>query len=63
VLVPGAGHGTRYRFRLDGGEELADPASRHQPDGVFGPSAVVDPGRFAWTDASWSGVPLRETVL
>ena len=38
----GVGHGDRYRIRLDGGEALADPASGWQPDGVFGPSAVVD---------------------
>ncbi|HVS61950.1 MAG TPA: malto-oligosyltrehalose trehalohydrolase [Thermoanaerobaculia bacterium] len=33
----------RYRFRLDGGELLADPASRSQPDDVFGPSQVFVP--------------------
>jgi maltooligosyltrehalose trehalohydrolase len=41
--IEGAGPGTRYRYRLDpekGGEALADPASRWQPEGVFGPSAV-----------------------
>ena len=42
-VVDGVGHGDRYRFRLDGGEPLADPASGWQPDGVHGPSAVVDP--------------------
>lgn len=51
TTVAGAGHGTRYRFRITDGsgvvQELADPASRHQPEGVFGPSAVVDPERLA----------------
>ena len=42
--------GTRYRYRLDGRDELPDPASRWQPDGVHGPSAVVDPTAFPWTD-------------
>ena len=42
-VVDGVGHGDRYRIRLDGGEPLADPASGWQPDGVHGPSAVVDP--------------------
>lgn len=42
------GAGDRYRYRLDGGSPLPDPASRHQPDGVHGPSSVVDPGRYAW---------------
>ena len=59
----GVGHGDRYRIRLDGGEPLADPASGWQPDGVFGPSAVVDPARFIWHDDGWPGVPLADTVL
>ncbi|MGH9270046.1 MAG: malto-oligosyltrehalose trehalohydrolase, partial [Ilumatobacteraceae bacterium] len=53
----------RYRFRLDGEEALADPASGWQPDGVHGPSAVVDPARFHWTDEAWQGVALSNTVL
>ena len=61
--VNGIGDGARYRFRLDGGEPLADPASRHQPDGVHGPSAVVDTSAFAWTDGGWRGVSLADTVL
>ena len=60
--VAGIGHGARYRFRLDGGDALADPASRWQPDGVHGPSAVVDPTRFRWTDHDWSGVELADAV-
>jgi maltooligosyltrehalose trehalohydrolase len=62
-LVDGVDHGDRYRIRLDGGDELADPASRHQPDGVHGPSAVVDPGMFEWTDGSWTGVALDDLIL
>jgi maltooligosyltrehalose trehalohydrolase len=62
-LVEGVGHGARYRFRLDGGEALPDPASRWQPEGPHGPSAVVDPGRYRWRDAGWRGVPRRGQVL
>jgi maltooligosyltrehalose trehalohydrolase len=48
---------TRYRFRLDRGKELfPDPASRFQPDGPHGPSEVVDPSVFRWTDDGWQGV-------
>ncbi len=48
------GAGTLYKFRLDGraDETFPDPASRYQPYGVHGPSAVVDP-TFPWTDGSW----------
>jgi maltooligosyltrehalose trehalohydrolase len=62
-FVPGVGHGDRYRFRLDDGEPLADPASGWQPDGVFGPSAVVDAASWAWTDEGWSPAALEDAVL
>ena len=45
-LLPGA----RYQYRLDGERYRPDPVSRWQPQGVHGPSVVVDPTRFAWTD-------------
>jgi maltooligosyltrehalose trehalohydrolase len=54
--------GSRYFVRLDG-EELPDPASRSQPEGVHGPSAVVDARSFRWTDGGWRGVALSELVL
>src|SRR5687767_5590126 len=60
-LVPKAGAGTMYRFRLDE-DECADPASRFQPEGPSGPSQVVDPMTFRWTDAAWKGVTLPGQV-
>jgi maltooligosyltrehalose trehalohydrolase len=62
-VAGGVAHGDRYRVRLDGGEPLPDPASRHQPDGVHGPSAVVDPRRFLWTDDDWTGIALDDAIL
>ncbi|MBX0329739.1 malto-oligosyltrehalose trehalohydrolase [Oscillochloris sp. ZM17-4] len=62
ATIDDAPPGARYRYRLDGGDEWPDPASRHQPEGVHGPSAVVDP-QFAWSDAGWPGVPLRDYVI
>jgi maltooligosyltrehalose trehalohydrolase len=47
--------GTRYRYRIDGAGPFPDPASRFQPEGVHGPSEVIDSGAFAWTDDGWSG--------
>jgi len=58
-----AGPGTRYRIRLDGDSLYADPASRYQPEGPHGPSEVVDPRQFAWTDDGWRGVSLEGQVL
>lgn len=61
--VSEADHGTRYAFALDGGPARPDPRSPHQPDGVDGWSAVVDHGRFQWTDGAWRGLPLKGAVL
>jgi maltooligosyltrehalose trehalohydrolase len=55
--------GPDYSFRLDGGDLLADPRSPWQPAGARGPSRVYDPAAFAWTDASWRGVPLAGSVI
>jgi maltooligosyltrehalose trehalohydrolase len=54
--------GDDYWFVLDG-RRHPDPMSRHQPRGLRGPSRVVDPAGFAWSDGDWAGVPLRDTVL
>jgi maltooligosyltrehalose trehalohydrolase len=56
--------GTRYCYRLDSEKQLyPDPGSRFQPEGPHGPSEVVDPSTFAWTDEGWPGVPLRGRVI
>ena len=62
-IVDGVGVGDRYRFVLGGDRELPDPASRRQPDGVHGPSAVDDPESFPWTDTAWTGRRLRDVVV
>jgi maltooligosyltrehalose trehalohydrolase len=60
--VEGIAPGSRYFYRLPSGEEFPDPASRHQPDGVHGPSEVVNP-RFDWTDGEWFGPPIETYVI
>jgi maltooligosyltrehalose trehalohydrolase len=55
--------GSTYRFRLDGGGQFPDPASRFQPEGPHGPSQVVDPAAFRWRDAGWDGLPLEGQVI
>ena len=63
-LVRHAQAGLLYRYRLvPGGDLLPDPASRFQPDGPFGPSQVVDPAAFAWTDAAWRGIEPHRHVF
>jgi maltooligosyltrehalose trehalohydrolase len=54
--------GTRYRYRA-GDLLVPDPASRHQPNDVHGPSEVIDPRSYEWRDEGWRGRPWEETVL
>ena len=55
--------GSRYRYRIDGETLVPDPASRRNPQGVHGPSEVVDPEAFDWTDRDWRARPWRESVI
>ena len=54
--------GEDYVLALDG-EERPDPSSRWQPEGIRGPSRVLDASAFAWTDAGFEAPELRDTVL
>jgi maltooligosyltrehalose trehalohydrolase len=55
--------GDEYLLAVDGAETYPDPCSRSQPYGVRGPSQVVDPAAFEWTDSGWRGVSLDELVV
>ncbi len=63
VIAPKVSPDARYFYRLDGSQELPDPASRSQPEGVHGPSQVVDLGAFQWTDHGWKGAPLERSIF
>jgi maltooligosyltrehalose trehalohydrolase len=56
-------HGVDYRFSLDGGEALPSPRSRWQPLGIDGPSRILDPGSFVWTDEAFRAPPLASAVV
>lgn len=60
---PGLAAGTRYGFRIDGRAPVPDPASRANPEDALGPSALVDPAAFAWTDGAWRGRPWEEAAI
>jgi maltooligosyltrehalose trehalohydrolase len=62
-LVEEAEDSSLYRYRLESGELCPDPASRFQPKGPDGPSQVVDPAKFRWTDDCWPGSSLKGQVL
>jgi maltooligosyltrehalose trehalohydrolase len=63
VSVPAAQPGDTYSFLFDDGRLRPDPVSRSQPYGVHGPSQVVDPGSFVWSDQDWKGIALSDYIL
>lgn len=62
VKVEGVSAGDRYLYQLKPQTERADPASRFQPEGVHGPSQVVD-SRFRWDEKGWSGLPFKDYII
>ena len=63
VTLEGLAEGARYKYRLDATRYGPDPASRFQPEGVHGPSVVVDPARFVWTDQEFCRSRARRARL
>ena len=62
AVLEGVEPGSLYLYRLDEGLERPDPASGSQPQGVHGPSEVVDP-TFPWQDHGWDGLPLDAYII
>jgi maltooligosyltrehalose trehalohydrolase len=60
--APGVEAGADY-FYVVNGNDRPDPVSRWQPAGVHGPSRVVEPEAFGWTDEGWRGPALRDYVV
>jgi maltooligosyltrehalose trehalohydrolase len=68
AVIPDAAPGDTYCFVFDDGRTRPDPVSRSQPHGVHGPSQIVDPGAFAWSDQDWSdqdwkGIALEDYIF
>jgi maltooligosyltrehalose trehalohydrolase len=55
--------GQRYAYRVNGGPDYPDPASRWQPDGINQPSAVLRTDEFIWSDEDWNGVPRGDLMF
>jgi maltooligosyltrehalose trehalohydrolase len=60
--VADAADGDRYAFVVDG-DELPDPRSAAQPDGVHARSQVVQHAAFAWHDQGFRAPPLAGAIL
>jgi len=63
AIVEALEPGSEYFYQLDGERDLPDPASRYQPQGVHGPSQVVDLDAFDWTDQGWKGIALERSIF
>lgn len=61
--VDGIEPGDLYEYRIGEGASRPDPASHFQPQGVHGPSQVVDHAAFRWTDQAWQGVSMEDFIL
>jgi maltooligosyltrehalose trehalohydrolase len=55
--------GARYFYMPNDEKDCPDPASNEQPDGVNGPSSVVDHNSYQWNDQQWKGIPFNEFIL
>lgn len=53
----------KYYYAPDQGRPYPDPGSNFQPDGVHGPSQVIDHSLFQWEDAKWTNIPLKEMIF
>ncbi|MBN1575521.1 MAG: malto-oligosyltrehalose trehalohydrolase [Chitinispirillaceae bacterium] len=63
ATIEGVGHGALYRYLLDGSTERPDPASQCQPEGVHGPSMIVDQRRFNWNDSGLCRRQLTDYII
>jgi maltooligosyltrehalose trehalohydrolase len=63
AFAEGLRAGALYMFRVDQGRQFPDPVSRWQPEGVHGPSRVLDPAAFPWSDRDWRGIPLEDYLI
>ena len=55
--------GDRYSYVVDDHKPVPDPVSRLLPEGVHGPTEIVDPHAFKWTDQGWRGLPLDDYII
>jgi maltooligosyltrehalose trehalohydrolase len=63
AMIPDAAPGDTYSFVYDDGRSRPDPASRSQLAGVHGPSQIVDPNAFDWSDQDWRGIALEGFIF
>lgn len=63
VKADGVLPGTNYFYRIEDNTDRPDPSSRFQPEGVHGPSQVIDQNEFRWDDEKWKGIELKDFII
>lgn len=63
AIAPNLAAGTQYRYQLEGTDSWPDPAADYQPEGVHGPSEVIDHSAFEWSDRTWKGIHLNNYII
>lgn len=63
ALVENVAEDCRYSYNPENKDSFPDPSSGFQPEGVHGPSQVVNHRSFKWTDQAWRGIPLKDLIL
>ncbi len=62
-LTTAARAGDRYFYIVDDHQPVPDPVSRLLPEGVHGPTKIVDPNAYFWSDTRWHGVELDDYII
>jgi maltooligosyltrehalose trehalohydrolase len=55
--------GSLYFYRLNDAIDRPDPVSCFQPQGVHGPSQIIDHKSFYWKDLLWRGLDLKDYII
>jgi maltooligosyltrehalose trehalohydrolase len=63
AVVENVAAASKYFYRPDDQNQYPDPASHSQPEGVHGPSEVIDHNDYDWRDEDWRGLPLKDLIL
>lgn len=53
----------KYYYRLNNSLDRPDPVSHFQPEGVMGPSCIVDHSAFKWQDKNWHGLTTDKMII
>ena len=62
LVTNAAQAGSRYKFLIDGGVEVPDPAARANED-IEGASIVVDALKYEWRNEHWRGRQWHEAAI